>query len=305
MYKKFPGSVCDVPGILVGQVDNLQAKTGTTVVLAKAGATPGVCVMGAAPGTRETDLVNPENTVNVMHAVCLSGGSAFGLDAASGVMRALEEEGIGLDVGVAKVPIVGGAVVFDLGVGDGSIRPDASYGYQAVKNANTSVQQGVHGAGTGATCGKMVPGAAAHRGGVGTSSVQLPSGAIVSAIIVVNACGDIYNPRTGALIAAGTLQGNMVPVQAALGQMAAKAGQNTTIGCVVTNAKLDKAGANRLARVAHDGLALSIRPVHTAMDGDTLFALATGDVEENPTLLQMAAVQAVWQAVLNAVQADD
>jgi len=305
---RYPGSICDVPGILVGQVSDREAMTGTTVVLCKQGAVPGADVRGAAPGTRETDLTRPENTVDKMHAVCLSGGSAFGLDAAGGVMRALREENIGFDSGAGKVPIVGGAVVFDLGVGKNDVFPDASFGYQAVKTASDQVLQGLNGAGTGATCGKAVPGAMPHRGGVGTASVKLPSGAVVGALIVVNACGDIYDPQTGALVAAGSIGGQMVPCLAALtGGLgtAAKAGGNTTIGVVATNAILDKAGTNRLATVAHDGLALAIRPVHTCMDGDTLFALSTGQVQEHPAVLQAAAVTAVWQAVLNAVTQND
>jgi L-aminopeptidase/D-esterase-like protein len=305
---RYPGSICDVPGILVGQVSDREGMTGTTVVLCRQGAVPGADVRGAAPGTRETDLTRPENTVDRMHAVCLSGGSAFGLDAAGGVMRALAQQEIGFDAGPARVPIVGGAVVFDLGVGSAQAYPTADFGYQAVLTANDRVLQGAHGAGTGATCGKAVPGAAPHRGGVGTASVKLPSGAIVGALIVVNACGDIYDPQTGALVAAGTVQGVQTPCMQALLEgfgAAAKPGQNTTIGVIATNAALDKAGANRLATIAHDGLALAIRPVHTCMDGDTLFALATGQVQEHPAVLLAAAVTAVWHAVLNAVTQDD
>jgi L-aminopeptidase/D-esterase-like protein len=302
----FKGDICDIKGIRAGHASDFKGRTGVSVVICEEGAVCGCKVRGAAPGTRETDLARPENMVEKMHAVCLCGGSAFGLDAAGGVMRFLAEKGVGFDVGVGVgvVPIVGGAVLFDLTEGDPKAFPTAEMGYQAAMKAGGSLEQGRIGAGTGATCGKLLPGAVSHRGGIGSSCVKLPSGAMVAALIAVNAAGDIYHPETGQLIAAGYIGGNMTPsLPALLGEGIAEgaAGQNTTIGVVITNAKLDKAGANRLASVAHDGLALAIRPVHTIMDGDTLFALATCEVEENPLLLQAAAVKAVWQAVINAV----
>jgi len=208
---------------------------------------------------------------------------------------------------VCKVPIVSAAVIYDLGVGDAKVRPDVQMGYKAAQNASNTFLQGQVGAGTGATCGKLIPGGKAHRGGIGTASIKLPSGTIVSAIIVVNACGDVYDPKDGSVVACGNIAGQPVPVLSAmLGGMQQKdlTGQNTTIGVVVTNAKLTKAQANRLASVSHDGLALAIRPSHTIMDGDTLFAMATGEVEEsNLFLLHAAAVEAVSRAVLNAVKA--
>ncbi|MGI5900211.1 MAG: P1 family peptidase [Christensenellales bacterium] len=300
----FKGDICDIRGITVGHASNFSGKTGVSVVICEKGAVCGCKVRGAAPGTRETDLARPENSVEKMHAVCLSGGSAFGLDAAGGVMRFLAEKGVGFDVGVGVVPIVGGAVLFDLTVGDPKAFPTGDMGYEAAKNASSSFQQGQIGAGAGATCGKLLPGAKSHRGGIGSSCVRLPSGAMVAALIAVNAAGDIYQPETGGLIAAGYVDGEMTPsLPILLGEGVAESfpGQNTTIGVIATNAKLDKAGANRLASVAHDGLALAIRPVHTMMDGDTLFALATCEVEENPLILQAAAVKATWQAVINAV----
>ena len=307
MNELYNGSVCDINGILVGHEQNFDAMTGVTCVLCPNGATGGVSVRGAAPGTRETDLLNPENTVDKLHAVTLCGGSAYGLEAASGVMRWLEEKGYGLEMNVCKVPIVSAAVIYDLGVGDAKVRPDVQMGYKAAQNASNTFLQGQVGAGTGATCGKLVPGGKAHRGGIGTASIKLPSGTIVSAIIVVNACGDVYDPKDGSVVACGNIAGQPVPVLSAmLGGMQQKdlTGQNTTIGVVVTNAKLTKAQANRLASVSHDGLALAIRPSHTIMDGDTLFAMATGEVEEsNLFLLHAAAVEAVSRAVLNAVKA--
>jgi len=307
MNELYNGSVCDINGILVGHEQNFDAMTGVTCVLCPNGATGGVSVRGAAPGTRETDLLNPENTVDKLHAVTLCGGSAYGLEAASGVMRWLEEKGYGLEMNVCKVPIVSAAVIYDLGVGDAKVRPDVQMGYKAAQNASNTFLQGQVGAGTGATCGKLIPGGKAHRGGIGTASIKLPSGTIVSAIIVVNACGDVYDPKDGSVVACGNIAGQPVPVLSAmLGGMQQKdlTGQNTTIGVVVTNAKLTKAQANRLASVSHDGLALAIRPSHTIMDGDTLFAMATGEVEEsNLFLLHAAAVEAVSRAVLNAVKA--
>lgn len=307
MNELYNGSVCDINGILVGHEQNFDAMTGVTCVLCPNGATGGVAVRGAAPGTRETDLLNPENTVDKLHAVTLCGGSAYGLEAASGVMRWLEEKGYGLEMNVCKVPIVSAAVIYDLGVGDAKVRPDVEMGYKAAQNASNTFLQGQVGAGTGATCGKLIPGGKAHRGGIGTASIKLPSGTIVSAIIVVNACGDVYDPKDGSVVACGNIAGQPVPVLSAmLGGMQQKdlTGQNTTIGVVVTNAKLTKAQANRLASVSHDGLALAIRPSHTIMDGDTLFAMATGEVEEsNLFLLHAAAVEAVSRAVLNAVKA--
>ena len=307
MNELYNGSVCDINGILVGHEQNFDAMTGVTCVLCPNGATGGVAVRGAAPGTRETDLLNPENTVDKLHGVTLCGGSAYGLEAASGVMRWLEEKGYGLEMNVCKVPIVSAAVIYDLGVGDAKVRPDVQMGYKAAQNASNTFLQGQVGAGTGATCGKLIPGGKAHRGGIGTASIKLPSGTIVSAIIVVNACGDVYDPKDGSVVACGNIAGQPVPVLSAmLGGMQQNdlTGQNTTIGVVVTNAKLTKAQANRLASVSHDGLALAIRPSHTIMDGDTLFAMATGEVEEsNLFLLHAAAVEAVSRAVLNAVKA--
>ena len=302
----YEGKITDVQGILVGQAQNAQALTGVTVVLAgRDGATVAADVRGAAPGTRETDLCQPENTVEKAHAVVLSGGSAFGLASASGVMEYLEKQEIGVDMGVCHVPIVPAAVVFDLLVGDGHVRPDAAMGMAACENASSEIVQGAAGAGTGATVGKMIPGIIPARGGVGTASMQLPGGVTVGAIAVVNACGDVYD-LNGQLIGAGHLpDGTVVPVESVLcGALpAGKEGQNTTIGVIATDATLTKAQAKRLATCAHDGLARTIRPVHTPMDGDTIFALATGKAQEDANLFQLCAVAAevMARAVVNAV----
>lgn len=317
MKKRFEGSITCVHGIRVGQAENREARTGVTVVLAgHRGAAMGVDVRGAAPGTRETDLCSPENTVEKANAVVLSGGSAFGLAAATGVMSFLEEHDVGVDMGVCHVPIVPGAVIFDLGVGDAHVRPDAEMGYAACRAASKEVKQGAHGAGTGATVGKLVPGTSPMQGGVGTASITLPCGVTVGAIVVVNACGDVYDPRDGKPIGYGTLpDGTPVLCENLLCGAAPAAdtrriphttGQNTTIGVVAADAVLTKAQAKRLATCAHDGLARTIRPVHTQMDGDTIFGLATGRVDADMNQIQLcaAAAEVMARAVVNALTAE-
>lgn len=302
----FMGSLCDVPGIEVGHAQDYKARTGCTAVLCRAGASAGADVRGAAPGTRETDLLRPGHLVDRIHAVVLAGGSAFGLDAAGGVMRYLEENGIGLDTGVARVPIVPAAVIFDLGVGDPGVRPGAGMGYAACTNASDKdVGQGAVGAGCGATVGKVLGPGHATDSGIGTASVRLPGGITVGALLVVNALGDVIDPVTQAIIA-GTKRpdGSGFSDSAALikaGTPQAAAGTNTTIGVVATDAKLTTAQANRLAAVAHNGLALCIRPCHTMLDGDTIFALSTGEKVAEFNAVMQAAVEAVSMAVLNAV----
>jgi L-aminopeptidase/D-esterase-like protein len=269
------------------------------------GAVAGVDVRGGAPGTRETDLLRPGQLVESVHAVVLAGGSAFGLDAACGVMRYLEENGIGFEVGVARVPIVPAAVIFDLGVGDPAVRPDAEMGYAACRNASDrNNEQGAAGAGCGATVGKMLGPEYAMDSGVGTGSIQLPGGVVVGAVMVVNALGDVFDPVSQAIIAGTKNPGGGFADSARLikaGALQGRAGANTTIGVVATNARLDCAQANRLASVAHNGLALSIRPCHTMLDGDTIFALSTGDKEAGFNAVMQAAVEAVSMAVQNAV----
>lgn len=304
----YDGRITDVPGIEVGHAHDINAKTGCTVVICREGAVGGVDVRGSAPGTRETDLMRPMNLVDKVHAVVLCGGSAFGLAAAGGVMRYLEEREIGFDTGVTKVPIVAGAVIFDLGYGDWRVRPDERMGYEACMNAGTGdVPQGSVGAGTGATVGKILGMECCMKGGVGTSSIRLPGGVVVGAIVVVNALGDVVNPRTGKILAGardpGTgkfidtwefiLEGNTMKGQQ-LG--------NTTVGVVATNAYLTKEWANKVAAMAHDGLAMAIRPVHTMLDGDTIFALSTGKIQCDVNVIGTAAAEAVARAVVNAVK---
>jgi L-aminopeptidase/D-esterase-like protein len=281
------GGLTDVAGIRVGQRTHPGRPTGCTVILAEAGAVCGVDVRGGAPGTRETDLLDPLNTVERAHAVVLSGGSAFGLDAASGVVRYLEERGVGFPVGPVKVPIVPAAILFDLLVGgDPQQRPDAEMGYAAAEAAQAgAIEEGSVGAGAGATVGKLFGPERSMRGGLGTASLRLPDGLVVAALVAVNAVGDVVDPDSGRIVAGtrtpdgGGLQGAVEPLLRGEVPASLLAGGNTTIGAIATNAALSQVGAARVARMAHDGIALSVRPAHTPWDGDTLFTLATGTFE--------------------------
>jgi len=313
-FNLYPGSLTDVAGIEVGHFTDTRRPTGCTVILTSAGAVAGVDVRGAAPGTRETDLLEPGNLVEQVHAVLLSGGSAWGLDAATGVMRWLEEHHIGLPTAYGHVPIVPAAVIFDLGVGDPSIRPDANDGYNACTQASgLAPAQGSVGAGAGARVGKLFGMDRAMKGGMGTASVQA-GGFTVAALIVCNAVGDVVDPSTGQLVAgARSADGARLEntVQSLLSGSPHQrpitphdAGTNTTIGVIATDAVLSKAQAQRLARLGHDGLARTINPVHTPLDGDTLFALATG-AQKAPAdmlLLSVMAAEATARATLNAVR---
>ena len=305
------GSITDVAGLRVGHFTDTRRPTGCTVVLTADGAVAGVDVRGAAPGTRETELLSPLNAVEQVHAIVLAGGSAFGLDAASGVMRWLDERGFGLQVGPARVPIVPAAILFDLWVGDASIRPDAAAGYAACEAASTEpVAEGNVGAGSGATVGKLFGIQRAMRGGIGSASVTV-GGITVGALVAVNAIGDVIDPSTGQTVAgARTADGS-----ALLGTMHAllrgdlplllQAGAATTLGVVATDAVLTKVQANKLAQMAHDGLARTINPVHTMSDGDTVFALATGASGKTAhlTLLGALGAEVMAAAVLRAVRA--
>ena len=289
------GALTDVAGVLVGQAQDREALTGVTVVLCEAGATAAVDVRGGAPGTRETDLLRPEMLVSSIHAIALCGGSAFGLAAASGVMRWLRRRGIGFPTGVAPVPIVPAAVLFDLGLGRSDVYPDAALGEAACEVAGSVVAEGCVGAGMGASVGKTLGLTQATKGGVGTASERLADGLIVGALAVTNALGDIVD-ETGAIIAGARLPA-LDPLPPALGSLAddpsawpfpgagralrlSRGGApfpiNTTLAVVATNARLDKAGCARLAIMAQTGLTHAVRPAHTLFDGDVVFALATG-----------------------------
>ena len=305
------GAITDVPGIEVGHFTDPRRPTGCSVVITRQGAVGGVAVRGAAPGTRETDLLEPGNTVNQVHAVLLSGGSAWGLDAAGGVMRWLDEQGIGLNVGPARVPIVPAAVLFDLTLGDPSIRPDAQAGYAACLNASAQAPaQGNVGAGSGASVGKLFGMQRAMKGGIGTASITV-GGVTVGALVACNALGDVIDPQTGALIAGARhasgqgLCDTRRSLLAGVPPLPILAGTNTTIGVIATDAKLTKTQAQRIAQIGHDGLARSINPVHTLSDGDTLFTLSTGLAATSPgmTVLCVMAAEAVALATVQAVKA--
>ena len=301
-----------IPGLKVGHFTLSERPTGCTVVLAEGGAVGGVDVRGGAPGTREIALLDPVNSVQVVHAVVLSGGSAFGLDAASGVVRYLDERDIGYRVGPNTVPIVVGAILFDLSVGDDpSIRPDADCGYRAATHASSETStEGNVGAGAGATVGKLRGMARAMKGGIGTASVTLDSGLTVAAIVAVNAVGDIIDPTTQSVLAG---------VRTANGQGLADArlllregvsngpqgGANTTIGVVATNATLTKPEATKVAQMAQDGLARTIYPAHTPSDGDTVFSLAVGTFSGSASVSTIGALAAdvMAEAIVRAVRA--
>jgi L-aminopeptidase/D-esterase-like protein len=306
-----PGGLTDVEGLRVGHFTETRRPTGCTVVLCEKGAVCGVDVRGGAPGTRETDLLNPINTVQRVFGIVLSGGSAFGLDAASGVMRYLDEKGIGFHAGPAIVPIVPAAILFDLGIGDPKIRPTADSGYQACRVAATGkIPEGNVGAGAGATVGKMFGFQYAMKSGLGTASLRAgKTGVTVAALVAVNAVGDVRDPHTGRILA-GALNQDKKTFRDAIAQIRGgyrvtvpRVPANTTIGVVATNAALTKDQASKVAQMAHDGLARTINPVHSPFDGDTVFALSTasypGRVEAGS--IGALAAEAMALAVVRAV----
>jgi L-aminopeptidase/D-esterase-like protein len=303
------GALTDVPGVAVGHFTDGRRPTGCTAVVVAEGATGAVDVRGGAPGTRELALLDPVTTVDVVHAVLLAGGSAFGLDAAAGVMRFLEEKGIGVKVGPARVPIVPAAILFDLGVGDGRIRPDAAAGHAAASAASTgAVAEGSVGAGAGATVGKMWGLDRAMKGGVGTASLRLPDGTVVGALVAVNAFGDVVDEGGQVIAGARSADGKRLdPPLAGLaaGRLPPRVleGGSTTLGVVAVSAALSKAEATQVARMAQDGLARAIVPAHTPYDGDLVFALATGRTGRAAVLpLGALAAEVLARAVRRAVR---
>lgn len=316
-------AITDVPGILVGHADDAKAATGCTVILCPQGAVAGVDQRGGAPGTRETDCLHPMHLIQQVHAVLLTGGSAFGLDAASGVVRYLDERGIGFDVGVARVPIVPAAVLFDLAIGRADVRPNAEMGYQACLNASDAPPpEGNFGAGMGATVGKFLGMGQSMKSGIGTASIEVGQGILVGAIVAVNALGDVIDSKSGEIIAgarsmqvAGQRLGRADIFADTLWLMSAMSGSqnldyirapangNTVIGVVATNAALNKEQINKVAQMAHDGLARAIRPAHTMLDGDTIFALSTGSVLADINVIGAFAAEAFAQAIVRAVRA--
>ena len=289
-------SIASISGVRVGHWTDLDAATGCTVVLCEQSAVAGVDVRGAAPATRETDVLRPGNLVGLAHAILLTGGSAFGLDAASGVMRFLEERGVGVATNYGAVPIVAAAALYDLGIGRADVRPDAAAGYAACLVASDTVDEGCVGAGTGATVAKRGGREGAIKSGIGTAGRRLADGTLVAALVAANAVGSIYDPWTGAVVAAPRTPISSRPL---LGR------ENTTIGVIATDARLDTAGIDRLAMLGHDGLAMAIRPSHTQFDGDTLFALSLPGSHDRAVAdvvaLGEAAAEVVAEAVLNAV----
>ncbi|MBI5825573.1 MAG: P1 family peptidase [Chloroflexi bacterium] len=316
---KRKNSITDVRGIEVGHAQNEEALTGCTVILCRKGAVAGVDVRGGAPGTRETDLLNPINLVQKIHAIVLAGGSAFGLDAASGVMRYLEENKIGFNTGAARVPIVPSAILYDLNLGRADVRPDSAMGaFAAASAVSAPPAEGNVGAGTGASVGKMFGMKLAMKSGLGTASMDIGGGVIVGAIVAVNAFGDVVDSGTGEIIA-GLRSGKVGPLRVGkktqfadtLAMMKSPIGRgilgfagrgNTVIGAVATNAKLTKAQATKVAQMAQDGIARTIRPAHTMLDGDVIFALSTGAKKADVSTVGAFAAEVMAEAILRAVK---
>ena len=305
------GAITDISGIRLGHYTDREAATGCTVILCESGAVAGVDVRGSSPGTRETDLLRPTNQVEKVDAILLSGGSAFGLDAAGGVMRYLEERGVGYDTIAGKVPIVPAAILFDLAVGSSKVRPGPAEGYRACLNASEGeVAEGCVGAGTGATVGKLLGPDQAMKSGLGTASEKAVGDVIVAGLVAVNALGDVIDPVTGNILA-GTRRpdGNGFADSAKLlrqgypGQIGLST--NTTIGVVATNACLNKAQINKVAQMAHDGIARAVNPSHTMYDGDTIFALSLGEEASEVTIIGSMAAEVVSAAILRAVKQAD
>jgi L-aminopeptidase/D-esterase-like protein len=300
-------AITDVLGIKVGHFTDRKAATGVTVILCEQGAVAGVDVSGSSPGTRETDLLRPGNSVERVQAIVLSGGSAFGLDAATGVMKYLEERGFGYETSAGKVPIVPAAIVFDLNVGDSRIRPGANEGYQAcLAAANGRVAEGCVGAGTGATVGKILGIGRAVKSGLGTTSQRIAGDVVVSALVVVNAVGDVIEPGTGKILAGPRRPDGCGFLSTSElwkgGFEEAVPFSNTVIGVVATNAKLGKTELSKLARVAQVGIARTIDPCYTMYDGDALFTLSLGEKEADLTALCAAAAQVVAEAIVRTIR---
>lgn len=305
------GSLTDIKGVRVGHYTDSRRPTGCTVVLVEEGAVAGVDVRGSAPGTRETDLLDPINTVQKVHAVLLSGGSAFGLEAAGGVVQYLEERGIGFETRAGKVPIVPAAILFDLGVGDSTIRPDRQAGYRACQNATADpIEEGNVGAGAGATVGKLFGADRGMKGGLGTAGLKVGD-VIVAALVAVNAVGDVMDPKTGKILAGartedGKTFANTVEILKTTPVVPrVRPLESTTLGIVATNAVFDKVGMTKIAQMARAGFARTINPVHLPMDGDAIFALSTGEVKGADlgrvgALAAEVTAQAIVRAILKA-----
>lgn len=304
-------SITDVKGLRVGHASNYDGYTGCTVILCEAGATCGIDIRGSASGTRQVDALSISHIVEHVHAILLSGGSSFGLDAATGVMRYLEERGIGFDVGPTKIPIVPTAVIFDIFFGDPKVRPTPEMGYEACMNAQETVEEGSVGVGTGAAVGKIFEISRAMKGGVGTSSIVMPDGLTVASLVVVNAFGDIIDNVTGKIIAGARVSPESLEFANTVESIKKGAVKkqfglvNTTLGVVATNAKFDKKGITKIAQMAQGGLIKTISPVHTTFDGDLVFALATGECEADINLVGVLGEFVIAEAIKRAVKKAD
>lgn len=300
----YSGYITDVEGIKVGHYEDLENLTGCSVIICEEGATGGIDVRGSAPGTRETDLFQDKKTVDKIHSVVLSGGSAFGLDASGGVMKYLEEKNVGFDTGIIKVPIVSSAVIFDLGLGNPHIRPDLNMGYLASKNSNNKdYRQGNVGAGAGASVGKILGKKFSMKSGLGSASVILGD-LVVSAMVVVNAVGDVYNLKGKKIAGVYDYENSKFLDSIEImksGYINTLEGVNTTIGVVATNAILTKGQSNKVAEMAHNALAKRIMPVHTTFDGDTVFSLSTNKVEADVNLVGTLGIEAMEKAIVNSI----
>jgi L-aminopeptidase/D-esterase-like protein len=312
-------SITSIPGIRVGHAQDFDAITGCTVVLCPKGAVGGIDQRGGAPGTRESDALHPMHLVQKVHAIVLAGGSAFGLDAATGVMKYLEEQGVGFETGAGKVPIVPAAILFDLNIGKKEVRPDAAMGYQACLNASKEApQEGNVGAGTGATVGKMLGMGQAVKSGIGCAALDIGNGIIVAAIIAVNTFGDVIDPSNGKILA-GARSLHKGPIHVGSNEIFADTQEtmktligrttlgfasraNTVIGVVASNARLTKEETNKVAQMAQDGLARCIRPAHTMVDGDTIFAISTGPRKADVNIIGAYAAEATSQAILRSIK---
>jgi L-aminopeptidase/D-esterase-like protein len=304
-------SITDIKGLKVGHASNYEGYTGCTVILCEEGATCGIDIRGSASGTRQVDALSINHIVEHVHAILLSGGSSFGLDAATGVMRFLEEKGIGFDVGPTKIPIVPTAVIFDIFFGDPMARPTREMGYEACKNAKDSVEEGSIGVGVGAAVGKLFEISRAMKGGVGTSSVVMPDGLAVASIVVVNAFGDIIDNVTGKIIAGARIAPESMEFANTVESIKKGAVKkqfglvNTTLGVVATNAKFNKRDITKIAQMAQGGLIKTISPVHTTFDGDLVFALATGECEADLNLVGVLGEFVIAEAIKRAVKKAD
>lgn len=301
-------NISEIKGIKIGHAQDLDGGTGCSVIICENGGIAGVDVRGGGPASRETELLKPLCMVEKIHAVMLSGGSAFGLDACGGAMKYLEEKSIGFDVGVTVVPIVCGASLFDLVVGDPYCRPDKEMGYQACKDSeNLPISEGNVGAGTGSSVGKFLGIDRMMKSGLGVYAVE-KGGVMCGAVVAVNALGDIVDVDTGDRIAGilsedkNSLSNTEEIMLSEIEKSRNVFSGNTTIACIITNGKLTKNQANKLASVAHNGFARAIRPVHTSADGDTIFVLSTGEVEVNPDTLGVMATDVIGRAINRAAR---